>query len=87
MAYAFARKGSLWWLLVFAFLLGFGTTIAEPALMAVADEAAELAAQAGAIASDEESQEDHAEIDRRLRERAIQSDQPAVADGVDVGQD
>jgi hypothetical protein len=49
MAYAFARKGSLFWLLVFAFLLGFGTTIAEPALIAVADKAATLAAQANAI--------------------------------------
>jgi hypothetical protein len=36
MAYAFARKGSLSWLLVFAFALGFGTTVAEPALIAVA---------------------------------------------------
>ncbi len=40
MAYAFARKGSLFWLFVFAFCLGFGTTIAEPALIAVAKEAA-----------------------------------------------
>ena len=45
MAYAFARKGSLLWLLVFAFCLGFGTTIAEPALIAVANEAADVAAQ------------------------------------------
>ena len=27
MAYAFARKGSLFWLLVFAFCLGFGAAI------------------------------------------------------------
>ena len=40
MAGAFARKGSLAWLLVFAFALGFGTTVAEPALIAVAAEAA-----------------------------------------------
>lgn len=40
MANAFARKGSLTWLLAFAFALGFGTTVAEPALLAVADEAA-----------------------------------------------
>ena len=33
LAYAFARKGSLFWLLTFAFCLGFGTTVAEPALM------------------------------------------------------
>ncbi len=44
MAYAFARKGSVFWLLAFAFSLGFGTTIAEPALIAVADKAAEVAA-------------------------------------------
>jgi hypothetical protein len=50
MAQAFARKGSLGWLLTFAFALGFGTTAAEPALMVIADEASEVAAQAGAIA-------------------------------------
>ncbi|KPK39980.1 MAG: hypothetical protein AMJ69_03975 [Gammaproteobacteria bacterium SG8_47] len=49
MAYAFARKGSLFWLLLFAFALGFGTTVAEPALIAVADEAAEVAAVGGMI--------------------------------------
>ena len=50
MAYDFARKGSLSWLLVFAFALGFGTTVAEPALIAVAEEAAKVAARGGAIA-------------------------------------
>ena len=60
MAYAFARKGSLLWLLIFAFLLGFGTTIAEPALIAVADKAATLAAQAGAIADTDESRSNYA---------------------------
>jgi hypothetical protein len=50
MAHAFARKGSLAWLLAFAFSLGFGTTAAEPALMVIAEEASEVAAQAGAIA-------------------------------------
>jgi hypothetical protein len=44
MAWDFARKGSLMWLFVFAFALGFGTTVAEPALIAVAEEAAEVAA-------------------------------------------
>ena len=44
MAKAFAKKGSVFWLLLFAFALGFGTTIAEPALIAVADEAATIAA-------------------------------------------
>jgi hypothetical protein len=49
MAFSFARKGSLFWLLVFAFALGFGTTVAEPALIAVASEAASVAAEAGII--------------------------------------
>lgn len=49
MAQAFARKGSLGWLLTFAFALGFGTTAAEPALMLIADEASQVAAQAGVI--------------------------------------
>ncbi len=44
MAQAFARKGSVFWLLAFAFCLGFGTTVAEPALIAVAKEAATVAA-------------------------------------------
>lgn len=48
-AYAFARKGSVAWLLIFAFALGFGTTIAEPALIAVAAEAAKVAASADLI--------------------------------------
>jgi hypothetical protein len=49
LAFALARKGSLFWLVTFAFLLGFGTTIAEPALTAVANEASLVAAQAGTI--------------------------------------
>ena len=49
MATAFARKGSLFWLIVFAFSLGFGTTVAEPALIAVAAEASEIAATGGMI--------------------------------------
>lgn len=53
MAGAFARKGSLFWLLAFAFALGSGTTVAEPALIAVAAEAAKAAAQAGLIAGDD----------------------------------
>lgn len=61
MAHAFARKGSGFWLLVFAFALGFGTTIAEPALIAVADEASEVAAQAGMIASSEEAMGSYAD--------------------------
>jgi hypothetical protein len=55
MAYALARKGSLLWLLTFAFALGFSTTIAEPALIAVAAEAADIAGKGGLIDSDEKS--------------------------------
>ena len=51
LANAFARKGSLFWLLSFAFGLGFGTTVAEPALIAVGAEAAEVMAAAGFIAA------------------------------------
>lgn len=55
MAYAFARKGSVTWLLAFAFALGFGTTVAEPALIAVANEAANVAAEGGIISKETES--------------------------------
>lgn len=60
LAYAFARKGSVTWLLLFAFCLGFTTTIAEPALIAVAKEAAEVAATAGFITDTEESRNSYA---------------------------
>jgi hypothetical protein len=60
MAYAFASKGSLSWLLLFAFALGFGTTVAEPALIAVADEAAEVAAAGQMIEDTAESKEGYA---------------------------
>ena len=59
-AQAFARKGSATALLGFAFCLGFGTTVAEPALIAVAAEAAEVASEAGAIADDEQARTDYA---------------------------
>ena len=61
LAHALARKGSLFWLLVFAFSLGFGTTVAEPALIAVAEEASEVAAEAGAIANSQSVQEAYAD--------------------------
>ena len=61
MAYAFARKGSVLWLLAFSFLLGFGTTIAEPALIAVANEAADVAAAAGVIADSLDAKENYAD--------------------------
>ncbi len=60
LAQAFARKGSVSWLLVFAFALGFGTTVAEPALIAVADEAAQVAADADAIANNADSKHSYA---------------------------
>ncbi len=60
MAYSFAKKGSLFWLLCFAFALGFGTTIAEPALIAVAREAALIAANGGMIENSAQSQESYA---------------------------
>ncbi len=60
MAYEFARKGSVFWLMLFAFALGFGTTVAEPALIAVADEAALVASQGGAIGNSLHSLEQYA---------------------------
>ena len=59
LAVSLAKKGSVFLLLVFAFLLGFGTTIAEPALTAIAKEAAEIAAGAGAIASTEDARDNY----------------------------
>jgi len=55
LAHALARKGSVFWLFTFAFVLGFGTTIAEPALLAVANEAAQVAVDAGVIESNAEA--------------------------------
>ncbi|MCK5697231.1 MAG: DUF1538 domain-containing protein [Gammaproteobacteria bacterium] len=49
MAFAFAQKGSVFWMLFFAFCLGFGTTVAEPALIAVSQKAARIAAEGGVI--------------------------------------
>lgn len=60
MAFDFARKGSLRWMLAFAFALGFATTVAEPALIAVASEAASAAANAGLLASTSEAMADYA---------------------------
>ena len=39
LAIDFAKKGSVFWLLLFAFTMGFATTVAEPALIAIADKA------------------------------------------------
>ncbi|MEH6558008.1 MAG: DUF1538 domain-containing protein [Oceanicoccus sp.] len=60
MAHAFARKGSIFWLIAFAFCLGFGTTVAEPALIAVAAEAANVAANGEMIANSQEAKENYA---------------------------
>jgi len=59
LAHGLARKGSVPWLVAFAFLLGFGTTIAEPALTAVASEAARAASAAGAIADTDPAREQY----------------------------
>jgi len=59
LAVALAKKGSVPWLLIFAFLLGFGTTIAEPALTAIATEASEIAAGAGAIPNTEQAMDNY----------------------------
>ncbi len=56
---AMTRKGSLVGLIAFAFVLGFGTTVAEPALIAIAAEAGEIAGQAGAIENSPESKTDY----------------------------
>lgn len=40
----FARKGSTAWIILFAFMIGFGTTVAEPALLVIADKAAGISA-------------------------------------------
>ena len=61
MAYDFSRKGSLFWLLVFAFALGFGTTVAEPALIAVAKEAASIASLGGHIGDSQEARSAYAQ--------------------------
>ena len=61
MAGDFARKGSLIWVLAFAFALGFGTTVAEPALIAVAEEAAQIAAEGGMIENTEQARTDYAD--------------------------
>ncbi len=46
----FAHKGSTFWIILFGFLIGFGTTIAEPALYVIAVKAASISS--GRIDSD-----------------------------------
>ena len=38
----FAHKGSTFWIVIFAFMIGFGTTVAEPALIVIAQKAASI---------------------------------------------
>ena len=44
LAIDFAKKGSVFWLILFAFTIGFSTTVAEPALIAIADKASAISA-------------------------------------------
>lgn len=60
LAHAFVSKGSVFWLLLFAFALGFGSTVAEPALIAVAARAGEVVSEGGLITSDEAAQQSFA---------------------------
>jgi hypothetical protein len=57
MAHALSRKGSLFWLLIFSFTLGFSTTVAEPALIAVSSEAANIAIEGGLIENSAKSRD------------------------------
>ncbi len=50
----------LGWLLAFSFALGFGPTVAEPALIAIAEEASEIAAHAGVVLDDPASRSRYA---------------------------
>jgi hypothetical protein len=60
MAQALAKKGSLFWLLIFSFFLGFSTTIAEPALIAITKEASVISSSAGLIANSQDVREAYA---------------------------
>ncbi len=60
LAQGFARKGSVIALLSFAFCLGFGTTVAEPALIAVAGESASVASEAGVIEDSDQARSNYA---------------------------
>ena len=60
MADALAQKGSLFWLFTFSFALGFSTTVAEPALIAVSDEAARIAADGDLIENSDGSRANYA---------------------------
>ena len=60
MAYALVKKGSLFWLMFFSFALGFSTTIAEPALIAIAKEASVISSNSGLINNSQEVRDTYA---------------------------
>lgn len=60
MANALALKGSLFWLLLFSFTLGFSTTVAEPSLIAVAKEAARIVSENGMIQAGQAARDNYA---------------------------
>ena len=60
LANSLAQRGSLPLLMVFAFGLGFGTTVAEPALIAVSEEATKVMAAAGVIEAGATNEADYA---------------------------
>ncbi|MEJ2057886.1 MAG: DUF1538 domain-containing protein, partial [Desulfofustis sp.] len=55
LADALARRGSVVWLMLFSFGLGFTTTIAEPSLIAIANKSAQISAASALIDSSAES--------------------------------
>ncbi len=57
LAQELVSRGSAFWLFVFAFTLGFGSTIAEPALIAVAGQAGLMLSEAGLIDATTAAQE------------------------------
>lgn len=71
LAHAFVSKGSVFWLLLFAFALGFGSTVAEPALIAVAARAGEVVSEGGLITSDETAQQSFAFVLRMVVALAV----------------
>ncbi len=54
LSFSLTKKGSAFWLFSFSFLLGFSTTIAEPALIAVTKEAGKVAVEGNLIAASDE---------------------------------
>jgi len=60
MAHDFARKGSVVWLILFAFALGFGTTFAEPALISISEKAAQMSVESVAQPEREKAATDFA---------------------------